>query len=73
MTCYEIIGKNLKRLRKSKNLYQIDMATILDIKQPYYSQLESGQKQISIEQLLKIADEFDLPLDYFTDRTPKGE
>lgn len=73
MNYYQTIGKNLKKLRKSKKLYQIDIATILEIKQPYYSQLESGQKQISIEQLIKIADEFDLPLDYFTDRKPKGE
>lgn len=68
MNCYEIIGRNLKRLRKEKGLYQIDIATILEIKQPYYSQLETGTKEISIEQLIKIADEFELPLDYFTER-----
>lgn len=58
----------MKKLRKEKGLYQIDIATILEIKQPYYSQLETGAKEISIEQLIKIADEFELPLDYFTDR-----
>ena len=68
MNCYKTIGKNLKRLRQEKGLYQIDIATILEIKQPYYSQLETGTKEISIEQLIKIADEFELPLDYFTDR-----
>ena len=41
---------------------------VLGIKQPYYSQIESGEKEISLEQLIKIADEFDLPLDYFTGR-----
>ena len=42
---------------------------VLGIKQPYYSQLESGKKEISLEQLIKIADEYSLPLDYFTDRS----
>lgn len=69
MNCYEIIGKNLKRLRKERGLYQIDLAMVLGIKQPYYSQLESGKKEISLEQLIKIADEYSLPLDYFTDRS----
>jgi len=69
MNCYEIVGKNLKRLRKERGLYQIDLAMVLGIKQPYYSQLESGKKEISLEQLIKIADEYSLPLDYFTDRS----
>ena len=69
MNCYETVGKNLKRLRKERGLYQIDLAMVLGIKQPYYSQLESGKKEISLEQLIKIADEYSLPLDYFTDRS----
>ena len=69
MNCYEIVGKNLKRLRKERGLYQIDLAMVLGIKQPYYSQLESGKKEISLEQLIKIADEYSLPLDYFTNRS----
>ena len=69
MNCYEIVGKNLKRLRKERGLYQIDLAMVLGIKHPYYSQLESGKKEISLEQLIKIADEYSLPLDYFTDRS----
>lgn len=51
-----------------KGLKQIDVATVLKIKQPYYSQLENGSKEISLEQLTKIADEFDLPLDWFAGR-----
>jgi len=69
MNCYETVGKNLKRLRTERGLCQIDLAMVLGIKQPYYSQLESGKKEISLEQLIKIADEFNLPLDYFTDRS----
>lgn len=68
MTEYQIIGKKLKELRELKNLNQIDIATILGIKQPYYSQMENGTKKISIEQLTKIANEFDLPLDWFLGR-----
>lgn len=68
MTEYELIGKKLKELRKMKELDQVDIANILEIKQPYYSQLENGKKKISIEQITRIANEFDLPLDWFLGR-----
>lgn len=71
MNCYEIIGSNLKKLREIKSLKQADMAAILDIKQSYYSQLENAVKTISIEQLVKIADEFSIELDWFLGRNPK--
>lgn len=71
MNYYKTIGNNLKKLREIKELKQIDVATILNIKQPYYSQLESGTKEISIEQLAKIADEFDIGLDWFLGRNPE--
>lgn len=71
MTCYEKIGKQIKTYRKARDLKQIDIAVILDCKQSYISQLEKGQKKIRLDQLLKIADEFNLPLDYFLEREIK--
>ena len=68
MTEYQVIGKKLKELREMKELSQEDLAIILGIKQPYYSQLENGKKKITIEQITKIANEFDLPLDWFLGR-----
>jgi predicted XRE-type DNA-binding protein len=65
---YEIIGIKLKELRELKCLGQIDVAKILKIKQPYYSQLENARKKISIDQLLKIAEEYDIELDWFLGR-----
>ena len=68
MNEYQIIGTKLKELRGLKGIDQIDIATILNIKQPYYSQLENGKKKIKIEQLLKIANEYDIELDWFLGR-----
>lgn len=68
MTYRDIISKKLKELRNLKDIKQIDMAMILNITQCNYSQLENGKRKIDIEQVAKIADEYDLPFDWFLGR-----
>lgn len=63
-----IVCEKLKALREIKELKQTDIATILGIDQSTYSLYENGQRRIKINDLCKIADEFDLPFDWFTGR-----
>ena len=64
----QIINKKLKELRELKGMKQIDIAELLNISQCNYSQLENGRRKIDVEQIAKIADEFDLPFDWFLGR-----
>lgn len=59
------VCQQLKVLREIKGLKQIEMAQILNITQCNYSQIENKKRKIDIEQIAIIADEFDLPLDWF--------
>lgn len=62
------VRQQLRKLREIRGLNQIDVATIIGKKQTAYCQYENGDRKISIDNLCKIADEFDLPLDWFTGR-----
>ena len=60
------------RLLEQRKLYgytQRDMAKLLNITQPSYIRYENGTSEPSQENLIKIADLFDVSLDYLLDRT----
>lgn len=59
----------LFELRKTYKLTQRDMANKLGISQPSYIRYERGEAEPTIERLIKIADIFDVSLDYLTGRT----
>ena len=52
----DIVVDNIIRLRKFKKITQIEMASILGIKQNNYSQIETKRVTMSLDKLLKIAD-----------------
>lgn len=54
----------LINLRKTHKMTQSDLAEILDVDQSYISMLETGRTQASAELLDKIAETFDVTLDY---------
>lgn len=54
----------LKELRLENNLTQQYVANILNIKQNTYSQYESGQRQLSLEQLIKLSEFYSVSTDY---------
>lgn len=56
-------GQNLKHLRKSKELKQIEIAPKLGIKLQSYSAYENGREP-SYDLLVKIADLFNVTVDY---------
>jgi transcriptional regulator with XRE-family HTH domain len=62
------LPERLRELRKSNNLTQAQVAEILHISRPAYTQYETGNKQPSIETLVKLADLFKTSVDYLIGR-----
>lgn len=59
----------IRDLREDKDLKQKDLAAYLAIDQSTYSDYENGRINVPIEQLIKIADYYDVSLDYIVGRT----
>ena len=55
--------KKLKDLREDSDLTQKEIADILGISQRYYSNLESGNRTLSVDLLIKIANFYNVSLD----------
>lgn len=58
-----IFSERIKRLRKNKGLKQQELAEILGIKRNTYSDWENGKTEPSFENLIKLADLFEVSLD----------
>lgn len=59
---------NLKFLRAAKNKTQNEIAKDLDITQNTYSNYESEKTEPDIETLIKLADYYNVSLDFLCDR-----
>ena len=59
---------NLKIIRKSKGLTQAEVAKYIGISQNNYSYWESGKVKIDNDSLKKLADYFNVSVDYLLDR-----
>lgn len=64
-----LFGKRLRELRKEKNLTQKDVANFLKISDRTIGYYESGQRKPDPETLQKIADFFNVSVDYLLGRT----
>ncbi len=60
--------KKLKDLRIDHDYTQKYIASILNISQNTYSDIELGKTNISVEALIKLADLYNVSLDYIVDR-----
>lgn len=69
----EIVCKRIKALRLSKEKTGINISTALGMDQSYYSKIEAGKHQVKLETLYKIAELYNVSLDYLTGRTDKKE
>jgi Predicted transcriptional regulators len=67
----EILAKRLRECRKAKGLTQMQAATLCDITEKAYQNYELMTREPRIEILVRIADLFDVSLDYLTGRTDK--
>ena len=61
--------KNLRNIREDKDIKQKDIAKYLNISQNTYSQYETGVISLTAEVLIKIADFYNVSIDYLLDRT----
>ena len=59
----------LKEIREDRDLYQVDVAKILNIKQQQYSEYEIGKRLIPINYLSKLADFYEVSIDYLLNKT----
>ena len=67
----EILATRLRECRKAKGLTQMQAATLCDITEKAYQNYELMTREPRIEILVRIADLFDVSLDYLTGRTDK--
>lgn len=64
----EHFQKALVEQRKLNNLTQRQVANALKISQPSYIRYEKGQAEPSLESLVKLADLFDVSVDFLLGR-----
>ncbi|MCH5320861.1 MAG: helix-turn-helix transcriptional regulator [Eubacterium sp.] len=65
----KIIGERIREARIENEKTGIYISTILGIDQSYYSKMEKGKHEIKLETLYRIAELFNISLDYLTGRT----
>ena len=58
----------IRDLREDNDKKQIELARYLNVDQSTYSDYENGKINIPIEQLIKIADFYNVSLDYLVGR-----
>ncbi len=61
--------KNLREIREDRDIKQKDIAKILNVSQNTYSQYETGIIPLTAETLIKLADYYNVSIDYLLDRT----
>lgn len=61
--------RRLRDLREDHDKKQVDIATLLGIAQTVYSRYERGFQTIPVEHLLKLADYYEVSIDYILGRT----
>ncbi|MBE6629929.1 MAG: helix-turn-helix transcriptional regulator [Ruminococcaceae bacterium] len=63
--------RRLRDLREDHDLKQKDVADLLGIQQTVYSRYERGFQNIPLEHLVKLADYYQVSLDYIFERDGK--
>ena len=59
----------IKDLREDSDFKQLDIAEYLHVRQNTYSQYESGQRQIPLDALIKLAMLYETSVDYILEIT----
>lgn len=68
MNICEIIGLNVRRLRQERGLSQDEFAAHVEMDRSYLSEIENGQKNLSVMMLDQIATAFKVDITYFFKR-----
>lgn len=61
----------LKDLRKEKGITQLQLAMELNMSQNTISRYETGERQAGYDELIKIANYFNVSIDYLLGRSDK--
>ena len=69
MRCSIMQFKNIRTLRRENKKLQTQLAEYLNVKQTTYSKYELGKINIPVEVLIKLADLYDVSLDYIVGRS----
>lgn len=64
-----MLSKRLTELRKEKGVTQKDMSLLLGITRPAYTAYEMGKRKPDYETIIKLADYFNVTVDYLLGRT----
>lgn len=64
----KLLYENIRNLRENRDIKQTELAKYLNVTQTTYSKYELGRINISIETLIKLADFYDVSLDYLVGR-----
>lgn len=57
-------AQRLKEIREDNDLFQKDIAKILNTSQSYYAQYENGKRPLPIEHLIKLCIFYNISADY---------
>lgn len=60
---------NIRALREDRDYNQVDIAEVLNIAQNTYSQYETGKIEWTASTLIKLADFYNVSIDYLLGRT----
>lgn len=59
----------LKEIRKARGVSQLRLATDLNTSQNTISRYETGEREPGLKELIRIADYFNVSIDYLLERT----
>lgn len=65
--------ERIKNLREDADLTQNDIGKILNISQRTYSHYENGTRSFPLELLIRLANYYNVSLDYLVGRTDKKD
>ncbi len=65
--------KRIKDMREDSDLTQEKLSSHLNISQRAYSHFETGSRGLPVDILIKVADYYDVSVDYLLERTDKKE
>ena len=65
--------RRLRDMREDRDFKQTDIAEYLGIQQTVYSRYERGYQTIPLEHLIRLADFYQVSLDYLTGRSSQRD
>ena len=66
-----MIFRRIRELREDRDLTQTELADYLGVRQTTYSKYELGRIEVPVEVLIKLADYYQVSLDYLVGREGK--